>query len=330
MSKIYDALLRAEIDRAAGHTDPADIDPSGDNPAGLNRSLIEGPGLLSASRDNGVVSNGSSSLFAAAARTVPASSAAAMAAGIDLAKVRELPWNLALPQLPSLEERGSAVEQFRSLRSRMQEFRDLNTLKTILVSSGRPQEGKSFVSANLAVSFARHKSARVLLIDGDMRRGSLNRILGAPNTPGLTEYLSGNAGPMDIMQRAQPDADGKPLPKGLASLTFIPCGADATNASDLSGNLRFAELLRILSPLFDWIIVDSSPVNLVADGVNLARHCDGVLLVARGGVTEFKTAQRAMSELKASTILGFVLNAVPNPPASGGYYGYDSFDKENA
>ncbi len=61
-------------------------------------------------------------------------------------------------QLPALDERGSAVEQFRSLRSRMQEFRDLNTLKSIMVSSGLPQEGKSFVAANLAISFARHKA----------------------------------------------------------------------------------------------------------------------------------------------------------------------------
>ena len=61
------------------------------------------------------------------------------------------------------------MEQFRSLRSRMHEFRDLNKLKSILVSSGLPQEGKSFIAANLAISFTRHKAARVLLIDGDMR-----------------------------------------------------------------------------------------------------------------------------------------------------------------
>ena len=83
-------------------------------------------------------------------------------------------------QLPALEHRGAAVEQFRSLRSRMQEFRDLNTLKSILISSGLPQEGKSFVAANLAISFARHKAHRVLLIDGDMRRSSLHKLLGAP------------------------------------------------------------------------------------------------------------------------------------------------------
>ncbi len=73
-------------------------------------------------------------------------------------------------QLPALEERGSSVEQFRSLRSRMQEFRDLNTLKIHPCLQRPAEEGKSFVAMNLAISLARHKAGRVLLIDGDMRR----------------------------------------------------------------------------------------------------------------------------------------------------------------
>ena len=68
---------------------------------------------------------------------------------------------------------------------------------------------------------------------------------------------------------------------------------------------------------------------LVADGVNLARACDGVLLIARGGRTRFETAQRAMGELKASKILGFVLNAVEDPTVTGGYYGYDAYDSRS-
>jgi Mrp family chromosome partitioning ATPase len=85
--------------------------------------------------------------------------------------------------------------------------------------------------------------------------------------------------------------------------------------------------MAAVAPHFDWIVVDSSPVNLVSDGVNLARACDAVLLVARGGVTKYEAAQRALGELKASKVLGFVLNAVKNPPVSGGYYGYDGYDK---
>ena len=246
---------------------------------------------------------------------------------LDLANIPRVAWLPSLHQLPALEQLGAAVEQFRSLRSRMQEFRDLNTLKSILVSSGLPQEGKSFVAANLAISFARHKAARVLLIDGDMRRSSLHKLLGAPPGPGLTEYLAGKASLTQIMQRPMPGNAGHPLPAGLASLIFIPGGIASDKAADLSGNRRFVRLIAEAAPHFDWIVVDSSPVNLVSDGVNLARACDGVLLVARGGTTKYEVAQRALAELKASKVLGLVLNAVEDTPLTGGYYGYDGYDK---
>jgi capsular exopolysaccharide synthesis family protein len=246
---------------------------------------------------------------------------------LDLANIPRVAWLPSLHQLPALEQRGAAVEQFRSLRSRMQEFRDLNTLKSILVSSGLPQEGKSFVAANLAISFARHKAARVLLIDGDMRRSSLHKLLGAPPGPGLTEYLAGKASLTQIMQRPMPGDAGHPLPAGLASLIFIPGGIASDKAADLSGNRRFVRLIAEAAPHFDWIVVDSSPVNLVSDGVNLARSCDGVLLIARGGTTKYQVAQRALAELKASKVLGLVLNAVEDTPLTGGYYGYDGYDK---
>jgi Mrp family chromosome partitioning ATPase len=85
------------------------------------------------------------------------------------------------------------------------------------------------------------------------------------------------------------------------------------------------------SPHFDWIIVDSSPVLPVSDAVNMARACNGVLLVARAGVTKFQVAQQAQSELKAANVLGFVLNAVENTAqVGGGYYGYDGYDGYDA
>jgi Mrp family chromosome partitioning ATPase len=129
------------------------------------------------------------------------------------------------------------------------------------------------------------------------------------------------------MQRPKPSEASHPLPPGLASLIFIPGGHASDKAADLSGNRRFERLLADASPYFDWIVVDSSPVNLVSDGVNLARACDGVLLVARGGTTKYPVAQRAVAELKATKVLGFVLNAVEDPPTAGGYYGYDGYDK---
>ena len=154
-----------------------------------------------------------------------------------------------------------------------------------------------------------------------MRRGTLHKILGTHNVPGLTEYLSGAAGLAEILQQPRPfeSVDFK----GLSSLSFIPCGDDADTAVDPSGNGRFERLLDHVRDAFDWIVIDSSPVNLVADGVNLARVCDGVVLVARGGITKYETAQRALQELKAANVVGVVLNAVHDSAPVGGYYGYD-------
>jgi len=192
------------------------------------------------------------------------------------------------------------------------------------VTSGMPQEGKSFISTNLAFSLARHKNSRVLLIDGDMRRYTLHQTLGCESQPGLADYLAGKVSIVEAMQRPEQSTDANARQSLPPNITFIAGGNGGDKAADLSGNPRFGELIRQTAPHFDWIIVDSSPVLPVSDGVNMARACDGVLLVAREGVTKFPVAQRAQSELKASNILGFVLNAVHEMPQVGNYYGYDA------
>lgn len=324
MSKIYEALLRAEQDRKEARG-------KGTGPAVEDSPILTDDTTL---HHNGIEPWVNAPLNAPTPLSPEASSLGLSAdldasprqlQEVDFSQVHTSTWMPALVQLPALDDRGSAVEQFRSLRSRMHEFRDLNTLKSVLVSSGLPQEGKSFIAANLAISFARHKTSRVLLIDGDMRRSSLHHLLGCPSVPGLAEYLAGTATLTEIMHRPK-EPDSGSIHHGLASLTFIGAGKDCDKAADLSGNYRFDELIETLSPHFDWIVIDSSPVNLVSDGVNLARACDGVLLIARAGVTKFEIAQRALTELKSANVLGFVLNAVEKPPVTGGYYGYDSYD----
>ena len=339
MSKIYEALLRAEQDRAAGKTlPPIDHEQVAVTTSWKEATAIEElPTSVEAHVGFPTVDEPAFAVPAAArpgvqvskplAAAVPTGKAPSMPLeSFDPAAVRTTVWKPLLDKLPALEERGNAVEQFRSLRTRIFGFRDLNTLKSILVSSGLPREGKSFIAANLAISFARHKASRVLLIDGDMRRSSLHTLFGCEESPGLTNYLAGHATMNEIMQRAALKEDGSPLFAGLGSLTFIGGGEEGDKAADLSGSGRFRQLIESASPHFDWIIVDSSPVNLVTDGVNLANACDAVLMVARGGVTKFEAAQRALAELKSSKILGVVLNAVDNQPMTDGYYGYDGYD----
>jgi capsular exopolysaccharide synthesis family protein len=239
--------------------------------------------------------------------------------------VRSTDWNLAVERFPALEQRGSMVEQFRSLRSRLQEFRAMNRLQSLLVSSGVPQEGKSFIAANLALSLALYKSSKVLLIDGDMRRSTMQEYFGCQAHPGLSDYLSGKCEIVDVVQRpSSTSAPSRLIAPFLNNFALIPGGSVGDKAADLAGSPRFEELLRVASDHFDWIIVDSSPVIPVSDSVSMGRACDAVLLVARAGLTSYPVAQRAQHELKASNIIGFVLNAVKNPPSPDSYYTYDA------
>lgn len=239
---------------------------------------------------------------------------------VALGNIARYSWNPSVASIPSLKDRGAEVEQFRKLRSRVSEARDEAPLKTIVISSGMPSEGKSFVALNLAMSLARRGVNKVLLIDGDLRRPTLHSLLGTSQTPGLSEYLAGTAELKDILQR-----DKAPETKSTASapnLTFIPSGKCSDNASELVVSPRMEELIATLSPHFDWILIDSSPVLTVTDAVDLARAADGVLLVAREARTPYEVAQRAQAAFSKSRVLGFVLNAAKHIPHNEYYSSY--------
>jgi protein-tyrosine kinase len=208
---------------------------------------------------------------------------------------------------PALTAHGS--EQFRTLRSRLYQMRSSQTLRTLLVTSSVPAEGKTFVTNNLAQAIVRQPDRHALIIDADLRCSRLHVPLGAPASPGLTEYLKGEVDEMAIIQH------------GLeGNLCFIPGGNQVSNPSELLTNGRLKVLLDRLAPVFDWIIMDSAPLLPVADSSFLADLVDGVLLVVRAGQTPAETAQRACQELQGRNVVGVVLNAVGPDQAAGGYY----------
>jgi capsular exopolysaccharide synthesis family protein len=303
VSKIYEALLRAELERLGTNTDKPAPDPAQTPEASLAR-------LQSV----------------AAAAAVQQQTPAAEEPGFPIDRVAIREWKPQVDRLPSLLKVAAGAEQFRSLRARMYEYRDLNKLKSILVCSGLPQEGKSFVAANLALILAQGRSSRVLLIDADVRRYTLDKLLGAPHTPGLAEYLMGKAEVLDVMQRPDLDRLGdRKIAAALSNITFIPAGAGGDSVVDLGTSGRFAQLMQQVEPYFDWVIVDSSPVNLVSDAVHYAHDCDGVLLVVRSGTTKYEMAQKAVAEFKQGSVIGVVLNGSTDAPRAGYYgYGYDT------
>jgi capsular exopolysaccharide synthesis family protein len=236
-------------------------------------------------------------------------------------------WTPSQLHLPTLADSGAAVEQFRSLRSSLYQMRDQVPLKTIVVSSGMPGEGKTFVAANLAISLARNNERPILLVDADLRRPSIHRLIGACESPGLNQYLSGSILLPGILQRLGDSAlASEPGIRALSNLALIPAGPHGENQSpELVGNQRMEELITALSPHFSWIIIDSPPALAVTDAVDLARTADGVLLVARGAATPFRVAQRAQAAFNNVRVLGFVLNAVKHVRHNESYYYYRGY-----
>jgi protein-tyrosine kinase len=206
---------------------------------------------------------------------------------------------------------AAGAEQFRTLRSRLYRIRENRALRTILIVSAAPAEGKTFVAANLAQSFVRQRGCRVLLVDGDLRSPRLHAVLGAPSNPGLAEYLQGEAKEFEIVQKNPHD-----------ELYFIPAGNHITHPSELISNSRLSQLLEHLAPMFDWVIVDSPPILPVSDASVLAELCDGALMVVRAGSTPSEAAQRACHELPDGKIVGVALNTVEKNTGSYGYGNY--------
>jgi protein-tyrosine kinase len=208
------------------------------------------------------------------------------------------------------------MEEFRTLRSRLFQIREKRPLKSVLVSSAVPGEGKSFVSANLAQAIARQHGRRVLLVDADLRRASLHEYLGTRATPGMSDFLRGTADEDAVLQRGPMDG-----------LFFIARGTEVTNPAELIANGRCKTLLQQLAPHFDWIVVDSPPAVPVSDASMLAEHCDGVLLVVRCGSTPFEQAQRAAREFREKAIVGVVLNQATSASGYNGYHyrGYGGY-----
>ena len=200
-------------------------------------------------------------------------------------------------------------EQFRTLRSRLYQVRDKQPLRSVLVTSSLPGEGKTFVANNLAHALARQQNCRVLLIDADLRRPDLHPGFGAPNSPGLAEYLKGEATEMEIIQRGLPEY-----------LCFIPGGNKPENPAELLANGRLKSLLQTIGPVFDWAILDSPPTLPVSDALMLAELCDGVITVIRAAQTGFDSAQKSCQQLREKNLLGVALNCADDAASYGSYY----------
>ena len=201
------------------------------------------------------------------------------------------------------------AERFRTLRSRLYQIAGTRPLRRIVVTSSVPAEGKTYVASNLAQSIVRQPDRKVLLIDADLRASRLHQVMGAPRTPGLSDYLRGEADEFKVVQKGTD-----------ASLFLIPGGTETSNPSELLLNDRMKRLLEIMTPIFDWIIIDTPPALPVHDASMMSDMCDGVLFVVRAGSTDHEVAAKASASFEDKNLLGVVLNRVESDIGYGGYY----------
>jgi len=207
------------------------------------------------------------------------------------------------------------AEQFRTLRSRLYRLRESQPLQTILISSAIPAEGKTLVTTNLAYALVRQRGCRVLLIDADLRSPRVHVLLGAPAAPGLADYLQNMASEFEITQRGSEDG-----------LYFIAAGNHVTHPSELISSNRMKQLLDRVKPAFDWIVIDSPPALPVADASVLGGLVDGVLFVVRANSTPSEASQKACKELRDAHILGVVLNSTDETTGYNSYYSSSAYE----
>ena len=201
------------------------------------------------------------------------------------------------------------IEQFRSLAATLHRAQLERHLKSIIVTSPSPGDGKSHVAVNLALTLSDSYRRRVLLIDADLRRPSLHLLFRVPNTKGLSQALKSAA-------------DEKAAAVQISeTLTLLPAGRPEPNPLSGLSSGRMKQIVADAASRFDWVIVDSPPVGVLADAHLVSETVDAALLVVRAGATRFPDLEAAADTMGHDRILGLVLNAVEPIEIRGqGYY----------
>jgi succinoglycan biosynthesis transport protein ExoP len=202
--------------------------------------------------------------------------------------------------LSVFDNRSSAAEAYRVVRTSMLLSAAGNPPKTVLVTSGQAGEGKTTTVVNTAISLAQ-LGLSVLIVDCDLRRPSTHKILGVTPVDGLSSYLSRSIEVDPLIHKLQ-----------IPNLSLLPCGPIPPNPAELISSSRMKDLLKGLGERYDHILIDSPPMMNVTDPVILSSMVDGVILVVHGGKSPRATVQRARQELLGvgAKIFGVVLNNI--------------------
>jgi capsular exopolysaccharide synthesis family protein len=197
------------------------------------------------------------------------------------------------------DPRSPGADRFRLTRMALRGFSTAGEqLKTLLITSPLPQDGKSTIALNLATSLAEAGRVSVLLLEADLHRSSICERLGLQPWAGLTEVLESDSDPMSAVRRIDP-----------LGFYLLPAGRSPENPAELLQSEKFAALLQDLRASFDWILLDSPPIAPLADTVALKAQVDSTLLVARAGSTPRESIEEAVKLIGQTHVIGIVLNA---------------------
>lgn len=250
----------------------------------------------------------------------------------DIAKITDLPIIGNIAKDPDIEKRplialkdprNPLVESYRALRTNLRYLDVENDAKSIVITSAGPSEGKSTTAANLAIVMA-DSGARVVLIDADLRKPRVSKLLGIEGGIGLSDLLIGRASFEDALQQW-----------GRKQLFVLPSGRIPPNPSELLGSSAMGKVLETLTAHFDYIIIDSPPVLAVTDAAILSTRTGGALVVSAAGKSRKAELANAFEALEAvdGKVLGVVATMVPTkgPNAySYGAYSYQAYSDKSA
>lgn len=218
------------------------------------------------------------------------------------------------------DPRGPCADRFRLLRLRLNERWNAETMKTLLITSPLPNDGKSTVALNLATALSERGNRMVLLIGADLHRPALTERLGLPERPGLAECLEDGLKPLSAIRRVEP-----------LGWYLLPAGKARGNPTELLQGGSIAQIKQELSRHFDWILIDSPPAIPLADVLALKQRSDASLLVIRAGRTPTEMVERSVTLLGRKHVLGMVLNGIEHfDPAYSKYYSSYGVDASSA
>jgi len=311
MSRVHDALRRAQqtgVTPAPRPSTPGPLvgtpvlDPTGDEKLG-NGASNNGIPVTERPANNNPVQ-----------QRTGFGSATNLAGLLDL--VEEVPFRAATDSLLIDVSRPheAPMEEFRTLRTRLNHMKTLQPIHSIVVTSASPAEGKSLSAANLALAQAHLAGNKTLLADFDFRRPIVHTLFGIDRSPGITDYLMGK---VPLHQAIRKIAG--------TNLYVMPAGEAVINPLELLNLPEVKFMMDRLPELFNWVILDSPPLLFAADASLLGTLCHGTLLVVRIGHTTIDSVTRAMQSLCNNNVLGILVNGARRGELYSKYTYYHSY-----